>query len=55
MFDLLGLGALFGFVGLLLAVPMAAVASVLIRYGVRKYKESTLYLGSGTGGDPGPV
>jgi len=45
MFALLALGALFGFVGLLLAVPMAAIASVLVRYGVRKYKESSLYLG----------
>ncbi|ODT72623.1 MAG: hypothetical protein ABS75_03815 [Pelagibacterium sp. SCN 63-23] len=46
MFALLALGALFGFVGLLLAVPMAAIASVLVRYGVRKYKESALYLGT---------
>lgn len=46
MFALLALGALFGFTGLLLAVPMAAIASVLVRYGVRKYKESTLYLGT---------
>jgi predicted PurR-regulated permease PerM len=45
MFALLAMGAVFGFVGLLLAVPMAAIASVLVRYGVRKYKESTLYLG----------
>ncbi|NGP17599.1 AI-2E family transporter [Devosia aurantiaca] len=45
MFALLALGAVFGFVGLLLAVPMAAIASVLVRYGVRKYKESMLYLG----------
>lgn len=47
MFALLALGAVFGFVGLLLAVPMAAIASVLVRYGVRKYKESALYLGPG--------
>ncbi|WP_160297814.1 AI-2E family transporter [Devosia chinhatensis] len=47
MFALLALGAVFGFVGLLLAVPMAAIASVLVRYGVRKYKESSLYLGQG--------
>jgi len=50
MFALLALGALFGFVGLLLAVPMAAIASVLVRYGVRKYKESPLYLGPMNGG-----
>lgn len=45
MFALLALGAVFGFVGLLLAVPMAAIASVLVRYSVRKYKASTLYIG----------
>ncbi|WP_127753159.1 MULTISPECIES: AI-2E family transporter [unclassified Devosia] len=45
MFALLALGALFGFVGLLLAVPMAAIGSVLVRYGVRKYRESALYQG----------
>ncbi|MHA6692315.1 AI-2E family transporter [Devosia sp. A449] len=51
MFALLGLGALFGFVGLLLAVPMAAIASVLVRFGVAKYKSSTLYLGQNGGAD----
>jgi predicted PurR-regulated permease PerM len=45
MFALLAFGALFGFVGLLLAVPLAAIGAVLIRYGVRKYKESSLYSG----------
>lgn len=49
MFALLALGAVFGFVGLLLAVPMAAIASVLVRYGVRKYKQSSLYNGLGPG------
>ncbi|WDR03338.1 AI-2E family transporter [Devosia algicola] len=54
MFALLAFGALFGFVGLLLAVPLAAIGAVLIRFGVAKYKSSTLYLGhnGGTGGDP---
>lgn len=51
MFALLALGAVFGFVGLLLAVPMAAIASVLVRYSVRKYKESALYLGRNGGPD----
>ncbi|ODT80339.1 MAG: hypothetical protein ABS76_16795 [Pelagibacterium sp. SCN 64-44] len=57
MFALLALGAVFGFVGLLLAVPMAAIASVLVRYGVRKYKESSLYLGpkNGKSGDDAPA
>lgn len=49
MFALLAFGALFGFVGLLLAVPLAAIVGVLVRYGVRKYKASTLY--KGTNGD----
>lgn len=48
MFALLALGAIFGFVGLLLAVPMAAIGSVLVRYGVRKYKDSALYRGRAT-------
>ena len=53
MFALLAFGALFGFVGLLLAVPLAAIVGVLVRYGVAKYKASTLYLGQngGPGGD----
>ena len=51
MFALLAFGALFGFVGLLLAVPLAAIVAVLVRYGVRKYKESALYLGQNGGPD----
>jgi predicted PurR-regulated permease PerM len=55
MFALLAFGALFGFVGLLLAVPLAAIVGVLVRYGVRKYQSSTLYLGQngGPGGTAG--
>ncbi|MBU1305175.1 MAG: AI-2E family transporter [Alphaproteobacteria bacterium] len=45
MFALLAFGALFGFVGLLLAVPLAAIGGVLVRYGVGKYKASSLYIG----------
>jgi predicted PurR-regulated permease PerM len=45
MFALLAFGLLFGFVGLLLAVPLAAIGGVLVRYGVSKYKASPLYLG----------
>ncbi|KKC39236.1 hypothetical protein WH87_03110 [Devosia epidermidihirudinis] len=45
MFALLAFGALFGFVGLLLAVPLAAIVGVLVRYGVAKYKASALYKG----------
>lgn len=38
-------GALFGFVGMLVAVPVAASIGVLTRFGVEKYKQSRLYLG----------
>ncbi|MGH8262087.1 MAG: AI-2E family transporter, partial [Steroidobacteraceae bacterium] len=49
MFALLAFGYLFGFVGLLLAVPMAAVTGVLVRFALRRYLASPLYTG------PGPV
>ena len=45
MFALFAFSLLFGFVGLLLAVPLAAIAGVLTRYGLRKYQHSSLYLG----------
>lgn len=44
IFALLACGALFGFVGVLLAVPLAAVTGVLVRFGVSRYLESPLYL-----------
>jgi predicted PurR-regulated permease PerM len=47
MFALFAFSYLFGFVGLLLAVPLAAAAGVLIRFGVRRYRESPLYTGGG--------
>ena len=42
-------GAVFGFVGLLVAVPMAAMIGVVIRFALAQYKEGRLYRGlSGT-------
>ena len=38
-------GALFGFVGMLVAVPMAASLGVLVRFLIEKYKGSRLYTG----------
>ena len=38
-------GSLFGFVGLLLAVPVAAALGVLARFGVEQYRQSRLYRG----------
>jgi predicted PurR-regulated permease PerM len=45
MFALFAFGLLFGFVGLLLAVPLAAIVGVLTRYALGKYQASTLYRG----------
>jgi predicted PurR-regulated permease PerM len=46
MFALFAFALLFGFVGLLLAVPLAAISGVLLRYAVAKYQQSSLYLGT---------
>ena len=47
MFSLLAGASLFGFLGVLIAVPVAAIIGVLVRFGIQKYKESLLYLGKG--------
>ncbi len=44
MFALFAFGFLFGFVGLLLAAPLAAIIAVLVRFARDKYLESSLYL-----------
>jgi len=50
MFALLAFGALFGFVGLLLAVPLAAAMGVIARFALRQYLASPLYRGTGSAG-----
>lgn len=50
IFALLAGGALFGFTGVLLAVPVAAIIGVLVRFGVGRYRESPLYKGGLGGG-----
>jgi predicted PurR-regulated permease PerM len=45
IFALLGFGYLFGFVGLLVAVPLAATIGVLARFALRRYLKSSLYTG----------
>ncbi len=45
MFSLFAFGSMFGFVGLLLAVPMAAAIGVLVRFAVKQYLASSLYSG----------
>ena len=45
MFALFAFGALFGFVGLLIAVPAAAAVAVLVRFAIAQYLDSPLYKG----------
>ncbi len=45
MFALYAFGSLFGFTGLLIAVPLAACIGVLGRFAIQNYKDSKLYLG----------
>ena len=45
MFALFAFGALFGFVGLLIAVPAAAAIAVLVRFAISRYLDSPLYVG----------
>lgn len=47
MFSLLAFGYLFGFVGLLVAIPLAAAIGVLTRFALRQYQASLLYTGGG--------
>lgn len=46
IFALMAGGALFGFTGVLLAIPVAAVIGVLVRFSLSRYLESTLYKNS---------
>ncbi|WP_151719212.1 AI-2E family transporter [Gemmobacter serpentinus] len=45
LFALSAFGTLFGFVGMLVAVPVAAALGVLARFAIDRYKESRLYTG----------
>lgn len=45
IFALSVFGSLFGFIGMLVAVPVAAMIGVVTRYGIEQYKESLLYRG----------
>ena len=52
IFALSAFGSLFGFVGMLVAVPVAAVIGVVVRFFTERYREGMLYQGV-TGGTPG--
>jgi predicted PurR-regulated permease PerM len=45
IFAMFAFGYLFGFVGLLVAVPLAAAIAVLLRFAMRQYFASTFYTG----------
>ena len=45
IFAVIAFGTLFGFVGALVAVPLAAVVGVIVRFVVARYYQSTLYTG----------
>lgn len=45
IFALSAFGAMFGFIGLLAAVPVAAVIGVIARFAVERYRASALYQG----------
>jgi predicted PurR-regulated permease PerM len=51
MFALFAFGTLFGFVGLLLAVPATAALGVIVRFAVERYRQSGIYWGH-EGGPP---
>ena len=49
MFALFAFGYLFGFVGVMIAIPAAAAVGVLVRYGLNRYLRSPIYQGSDAG------
>ena len=53
MFALFAFGYLFGFVGLLIAVPLAAVIGVLARFALKQYLASPFYTGEQAGNSVG--
>jgi predicted PurR-regulated permease PerM len=57
IFAVLAGGQLFGFLGMLLALPVAAIANVLLRYAHERYTHSRLYAGQPPGehADPEPA
>ena len=52
IFAVLGGGTLFGFAGMLLALPIAALIGVVIRFGVDQYLESDIYRGDEAPAEP---
>lgn len=51
LFALFAFGYLFGFLGLLIAIPAAAAVGVVANYAIERYRKSAIY----NGGPPGPA
>ncbi len=52
IFAIMAGGQLFGFVGVLVALPVAAVLAVLVRHALRRWERSSLYLDAGESPPP---
>jgi len=52
IFAVLAGGVIYGFVGILIALPVAAALGVLFRFGLEAYRKSPYYLGSKKGSQP---
>ena len=52
MFALFAFGSLFGFTGMLIAVPASAAVGVVTRFGLSRYLQSELYHGHGESDNP---
>lgn len=55
LFALSAFGTMFGFVGMLIAVPVAAMIGVLTRFAMEQYRASLLYRGTEARGEPARV
>jgi predicted PurR-regulated permease PerM len=55
LFALSAFGSVFGFVGMLIAVPVAASIGVLTRFALEQYRASLLYRGTAAAGQPDPA
>ena len=52
IFAVLAGGSLFGFVGMIVSLPVAALIGVLIRFGIQQYLESPIYQGAAAEATP---
>ena len=55
MFALLAFGSVWGFTGLVVAVPVASAIGVLLRFATQRYREGPIYTGIIPASEPQPV